>query len=226
MNFSNSIERRAWGLALALHLVVGLMLVVRFTHITKSLESANVIQAVAISMPNFTAQKTMPEVKPQPTPPEPLQLKNTQPEEALAQSVPTSESIPAKPTDIKPQPAAKPQLPASVVQLTPQGIASANPMARDIEHFRTMIAAAIGRYWLVPPNLNPKLTTILMVRVAPGGLVLTVQVMQSSGSAELDQSAMLAVSKASPLPVPSGELFDQFRELRLTVRPEGIISQT
>jgi TonB family protein len=226
MNFSHLIEHRAWGLALALHLMVGLMLVVRFTPTNESLEPVNVIQAVAISPPNAT-QKTMPEVKPQPTSAESPQLHDTATEEELTQPAPKPDSTPEKSIDIKPQPVAKPQPQAPVANPTPpQGTISTSPMSRDIEHYRTIIAAAIGRYWLVPPNLNPKLTTILMVRIAPGGLVLDVQVAQSSGSVELDQSAMLAVSKASPLPVPSGDLFDQFRELRLTVRPEGIISQT
>ncbi|QLH41403.1 MAG: cell envelope integrity protein TolA [Coxiellaceae bacterium] len=47
---------------------------------------------------------------------------------------------------------------------------------------------------------------------------------RSSGNSALDNSAVSAVFKTSPLPVPTdAELFDKFRELRLTVRPENIV---
>jgi len=64
-----------------------------------------------------------------------------------------------------------------------------------------------------------------LIRVAEGGKVLNVQVLKSSGYNILDRSARTAVLEASPLPVPSKKtLFNQFRELRLTVRPENIIA--
>jgi colicin import membrane protein len=52
--------------------------------------------------------------------------------------------------------------------------------------------------------------------------VLNIKLLRSSGDAALDYSARTAVLKSAPLPVPSDpQLFEQFRELRLTVRPES-----
>ncbi len=65
-----------------------------------------------------------------------------------------------------------------------------------------------------------------MIRLGPGGAVLNVQVSRSSGDPALDSSARAAVFKASPLPVPNDpDLFNQFREIRLTVKPEDVQNQ-
>lgn len=98
---------------------------------------------------------------------------------------------------------------------------------KEIDRYRAMIAKTISRYWVVPANLDKNLTTILLLRLAPDGSVLEARIVQPSGEALLDRSALAAVHKASPLPVPEDSvLFDQFRELRVKVRPEGIIYET
>jgi colicin import membrane protein len=60
------------------------------------------------------------------------------------------------------------------------------------------------------------------VRLIPGGEVVpnSVRVVQSSGNTAFDQSVVAAVYGASPLPVPSGPLFDRyFREFDFTFTP-------
>lgn len=95
----------------------------------------------------------------------------------------------------------------------------------EIDKYKTLIIQAISQKWIVPPNLDKGLETKLVVRLAPGGMVLDVKIVQSSGNSALDLSAQTAVYKASPLPVPpDNSLFDQFRTINLTVRPEGIIT--
>jgi colicin import membrane protein len=94
-----------------------------------------------------------------------------------------------------------------------------------IDKYKTMIVHAIQQNWLVPDNVDKNLVCQLLVQVGPGGTVLSVQVVRSSGNPALDRSAQAAVYKTSPLPVPEDPaLFDRFRSLRLTVRPENIIS--
>jgi colicin import membrane protein len=85
-----------------------------------------------------------------------------------------------------------------------------------------MIRNAIQQQWIVPENMAKDITCKLSIQLGPGGVVLAVKLVQSSGNAILDRSAMAAVRKASPLPVPADEgLFNELREINLLVRPEG-----
>ena len=99
-------------------------------------------------------------------------------------------------------------------------------IASEVAKYKAKIVAVIGRSWLVPDKVDKKLACQLMIHLGPGGVVLDVQISKSSGDAVLDRSAQTAVQKASPLPVPADkELFDQFRDLRLTVRPEQVTTR-
>lgn len=91
-----------------------------------------------------------------------------------------------------------------------------------IAKYKTMITQAISQRWLIPDNVKKQTQCRLQIRLAPGGTVLSVTVLKGSGNAVLDRSAVTAVYKSSPLPVPKeASLFNQFRVLNLTVRPEG-----
>lgn len=92
-----------------------------------------------------------------------------------------------------------------------------------INKYKALILQAISNHWLVPTGTNRKLSCELMIRIAPGGRVLNVQVTRSSGDISLDRSARAAVLKASPLPVPKEAVdFAVFREFVLKVKPETI----
>ena len=76
----------------------------------------------------------------------------------------------------------------------------------------------------MPTQANKKLYCELMIRVAPGGMVLDVQVTKTSGDPSLDSSARAAVLKASPLPVPPDTAaFESFRQFVLKVKPENVL---
>ncbi len=93
-----------------------------------------------------------------------------------------------------------------------------------VNKYKALIIQAISEQWLVPTQANKKLYCELMIRLAPGGSVLDVQVTHTSGDPSLDSSARAAVLKASPLPVPSDpNAFDAFRQFVLKVRPETIL---
>lgn len=97
---------------------------------------------------------------------------------------------------------------------------------REIEKYKLMVQRQIMRSWVIPGTPNSSDTTKLFVRLASSGTVLDVKITTSSGNPVLDKSAVAAVYKASPLPVPEDpHLFASFRELRLTLRPEGILSE-
>ena len=94
-----------------------------------------------------------------------------------------------------------------------------------INKYKGLIRHAIAQKWLVPNSADKKLSTQLLIKLAPGGTVLDVKLVKGSGNAALDRSAETAVYKASPLPVPQQpELFNRFRTLRLTVKPERVKS--
>lgn len=93
-----------------------------------------------------------------------------------------------------------------------------------INKYKALILSAIGQQWLIPTGVSHTLQSVYEVHLAPGGTVLSVTLVTSSGNAALDQSAKIAILKASPLPVPkSPRQFDNFRDLRLTVSPQAVI---
>lgn len=132
--------------------------------------------------------------------------------------------------------AAKKLVEQTAQQLLQQELAATNAQASvkneltaaqqgEIDKYKTMILQAISQQWILPPDLKKDLVAKLAVKVAPGGMVVDVKIVQSSGNAALDRSAQTAVYKASPLPVPKESLlFDDFRTINLTVRPEGILA--
>jgi colicin import membrane protein len=93
----------------------------------------------------------------------------------------------------------------------------------EIDKYKALILQALSQQWIVPPGAQDDEVAKLTVRVAPGGMVISVTIAQSSGDAALDRSARVAILKASPLPVPGDPaLFDRFRVINLTVKPQGI----
>lgn len=104
--------------------------------------------------------------------------------------------------------------------------AQAQKMQGVVDKYKALILQTISQHWIVPPSVNKSLSTQLLIRLAPGGVVLDVQLVKSSGDENLDRSARLAVLKASPLPVPENtEEFGPFRQFILKVKPENIISR-
>lgn len=93
-----------------------------------------------------------------------------------------------------------------------------------VDKYKALILQSIGQHWIVPNGIDKKLTSQLLIRIAPGGTVLDVQLVKSSGDDALDRSARAAVFKASPLPVPvATDEFEPFRQFILKVRPENVL---
>lgn len=95
----------------------------------------------------------------------------------------------------------------------------------EIARYKTLIVNAIERQWLLPPNAKKDLTTKLQLTLDPYGRVQNLKILTSSGDDVLDRSAITAVLKASPLPVPEAPiLLKQFRTITVTLKPEGVLS--
>lgn len=104
--------------------------------------------------------------------------------------------------------------------------ARAAKMQGIVDKYKALIIEAIAQYWVVPSGVDKSLSTDLLIRVAPGGAVLNVQLEKSSGDDALDRSAQAAVYKASPLPVPSkSDEFEPFHEFILKVKPEYVLTR-
>lgn len=96
-------------------------------------------------------------------------------------------------------------------------------IAGEVDKYKAMILNAISQRWILPDNVDNRLSSQFRIRLAPDGAVMEVSLTRSSGDAILDRSAQTAIYKASPLPVPSDPAtFDLFRDINLTVRPENV----
>ena len=69
-------------------------------------------------------------------------------------------------------------------------------------------------------GLPPGLSCVFLLRMSPGGDVVSVRIDKSSGNTIFDTRAETAVKRAAPLPVPEdARIFAKMREIRLTFAP-------
>ncbi len=89
------------------------------------------------------------------------------------------------------------------------------------EKYKALIRQKVSRNWARPPGTEEGLQCMVRVRLVPGGEVLQVKIISSSGDKAFDRSVENAVHKASPLPLPEEqELFEYFREIEFLFNPE------
>jgi colicin import membrane protein len=95
--------------------------------------------------------------------------------------------------------------------------------ATEIDLYAAAIDEQIRRYWVRPAGSRRDLVSTVEVRLIPGGEVVpgSVRVVRSSGDPAYDRSVVAAVYKASPLPVPSGRLFERFRDAKLRFKADN-----
>ncbi len=93
--------------------------------------------------------------------------------------------------------------------------------ASELDRYRGLIQQAVTASWLRPIGIGDGLKCTLRIRMAAGGNVIAAEVVASSGSGAFDRSARAAVLKADPLPVPSGRLFERFRDINFEFAPSG-----
>ena len=91
-----------------------------------------------------------------------------------------------------------------------------------VSKYNTLILNAIYPNWIVTDKQRG-LSTDLGISLAKDGTVLSVVIQKSSGVPAFDNSAVAAVYKSSPLPVPNDpQAFAVFRSFKLTLKPENI----
>lgn len=93
---------------------------------------------------------------------------------------------------------------------------------KEFNTFVEKIRAKIRSRANVPDTVTGKPSVQMRIRILPGGDVLDIQVVKSSGNRTYDQAIERAIRSAQPLPVPDAntELFPQFRDLILNIEHE------
>lgn len=92
-----------------------------------------------------------------------------------------------------------------------------------VDKYKAQIVQLIQSRWHIN-QVNAKIKCVYAIDIGPGGVVLSLKLIKSSGDAALDQSARTAIMQSSPLPVPNDPaLFERFRQLRLTLSPQGFV---
>jgi colicin import membrane protein len=91
-----------------------------------------------------------------------------------------------------------------------------------ISDLTARIQSKIKSHVVVPPNIEGNPEARFEVVLLPGGEVLSTALKKSSGNPAYDAAVERAISRASPLPVPTDtDLFQEsFRELNLVFRPK------
>jgi colicin import membrane protein len=90
----------------------------------------------------------------------------------------------------------------------------------EVTKHTDLIRAKISRNIVMPPDVPASAEAKFMVIVLPGGSVVDVKLLKSSGNSAYDSAAERAIYKAQPLPMPQDvALARVFRELRLSVKP-------
>ncbi len=96
-------------------------------------------------------------------------------------------------------------------------------MSGELNTQKSAIMQAISSRWIKPDNLLPSDFTNILIKLAPGGVVLDAKIISSTNNEAMDRSALAAILKSSPLPVTEDQkIFDQLRELSIVFRPEGL----
>ena len=84
------------------------------------------------------------------------------------------------------------------------------------------IQEKIQRNWLRPAGTPAGMSCLILVKLIPGGEVVSAKVVRSSGNLLFDRSVETAVLKASPLPLPDdATMFKYFREINFNFKPDS-----
>ena len=80
------------------------------------------------------------------------------------------------------------------------------------------IRGKVLQHWQRPANTSTNLSSRILVKLTTKGAVIQAQLTVSSGHTAFDSSAIRAVYKASPLPIPK-DLYSHFKSFTFTFRP-------
>jgi colicin import membrane protein len=92
--------------------------------------------------------------------------------------------------------------------------------SRALEAYKRKISQKIRGYIVLPPGISGNPEAVYSVTVVPGGEVLEIKVVKSSGVPAYDAAVERAIQAANPLPVPTDpDMFQQLRQMNYKFRP-------
>ncbi len=100
--------------------------------------------------------------------------------------------------------------------------AAASAKQSEIDSYVEKIKAKVRGRANVPDSVTGNPQVQVRIRILPGGDVLDIAIIRTSGNPAYDSAIERAIRSAQPLPVPppTSELFPQFRDLNLQIRHE------
>jgi colicin import membrane protein len=91
----------------------------------------------------------------------------------------------------------------------------------DVATYSARIQQRVKRYWNRPSNVDTGLVCTLKVSILSNGEVKQATVVKGSGNAVFDRSAVAAVHKAAPFPLPADpKAAAKFRDFTFNFKPQ------
>jgi len=217
-------------LTLAVHAVLVLILVVRWTDPSEVIAAAPSIQPIQASLVQAETLKPKPKPKPK-SKPKPKPEPKLEPQRATEQATqPAPEPKPAEVEKLELALDAE-QLAAltrneidSLVGAEILAAGANEPSLRDV--VAANIQASVTNRWTRPPSARNGMVSILSIQLVPTGEVVGVSVLQSSGNTAFDRSAIAAVERTGRFPEVAkldNRTFEaNFRRFQLIFKPEDL----
>jgi colicin import membrane protein len=96
-----------------------------------------------------------------------------------------------------------------------------------IAQYTAIIHDIVSSNWIQPPSARNGMQVLINIRLAPNGEIISKAVVQSSGDAVFDRSALQAVEKAARFPelqdLPIAVFERNFRDFNLLFSPEDLL---
>ena len=96
-----------------------------------------------------------------------------------------------------------------------------------IAQYTAIIREIVSNNWIQPPNTRNGMQVLINIRLVPTGEIVSSVVVQSSGDAVFDRSALQAVEKAGNFPelrdLPNAVFERNFRNFTLMFSPEDLL---
>ena len=92
----------------------------------------------------------------------------------------------------------------------------------EVGKYAALFRSRVERSWSIPPGSSSGLLCLLKIELQPDGKVQHVSINQSSGNEAFDRSAVTAVRKAAPFPLPENpEAAARFKSFNFKFNPRG-----
>ncbi len=85
-----------------------------------------------------------------------------------------------------------------------------NEASEALSRYSRLIGNKVSQNWIEPPSYKTGQTVLIKVKVSARGEVLSAVIVRGSGDENFDRTAIAAVNKATPLPIPLDPRFFEY----------------